>query len=90
VAARPTTPLGDHRGDLPRPLGGASAATDRVVGPYVHGLFETEAPREAFVAATYAHAGLDRPAASGEAADPYERAADVVADHLDLAALDLA
>ncbi|WP_144924791.1 cobyric acid synthase [Halorubrum salsamenti] len=80
-----------------RPLGPESAATDRALGTYLHGLFENEAVRDAFVAAVFEAAGTPRPAggsASAGSADdadrsPYDRAADLVADHVDLAAAGL-
>ena len=60
-------------------LGAASGA---VVGTYLHGLFENDAAREAFVDAVFDHAGTSRPTpdAGGVDADPYARAAALVAD----------
>ena len=78
-----------------RPLGPESAATDRALGTYLHGLFENEPVRDAFVATVFAAADTPRPACgSAEDADsadrsPYDRAADLVADHVDLAAAGL-
>jgi adenosylcobyric acid synthase len=107
-----------------RPLGPESAATDRALGTYLHGLFENEGVRAAFVDRAFAAAGKSRPAvgagegdegaagegdggatgegdgcaagegdgcAAGEADDrsPYDRAADLVADNVDLSALGL-
>ncbi|MFC7186743.1 cobyric acid synthase [Halorubrum yunnanense] len=80
------------------PLGPESAATDRALGTYLHGLFENAGVRDAFVDRIFAVAGKPRPAAgsgegdggaTGEAADrsPYDRAADLVADNVDLSAL---
>ena len=64
---------------------GAAAGT--VLGTYLHGLFENDDAREAFVDAVFEHAGVSRPEAGGGAsdsdradADPYDRAADLVAD----------
>jgi adenosylcobyric acid synthase len=79
-----------HLAALSRPLGGASAATDRVLGTYVHGLFENDVAREAFVDRVFAAAGRPRPDGARGAADPYRRAAELVAAHLDLAALGFA
>jgi len=58
------------------------AATDNVVGTYLHGLFGNDAAREAFVDAVFEHAGVSRPEADGDGADtdPYDRAADLVSD----------
>ena len=83
-----------------RPLGPESAATDRALGTYLHGLFENEGVRAAFVDRVFESAGKPRPAvgagggdggAAGEADDrsPYDRAADLVADNVDLSALGL-
>ena len=83
-----------------RPLGPESAATDRALGTYLHGLFENEGARAAFVERVFASAGKSRPAAGageddgdaiGEAdgRSPYDRAADLVADNVDLAAVGL-
>ncbi|WP_096393968.1 cobyric acid synthase [Halorubrum trapanicum] len=71
------------------PLGAESVATDRVLGTYLHGLFETAALRDAFVEAVFASAGRTRPDAGRAERSPYERAADLVADHVDLAAAGL-
>ncbi|WP_280588419.1 cobyric acid synthase [Halorubrum sp. Boch-26] len=83
-----------------RPLGPESAATDRALGTYLHGLFENEGVRAAFVDRVFEAAGKSRPAggAGGSDADaagkadgrsPYDRAADLVADNVDLSALGL-
>ncbi|EMA61118.1 cobyric acid synthase [Halorubrum lipolyticum] len=83
-------------GETARPLGPESAATDRALGTYLHGLFENEAVRDAFAATVFAAADASRPAGrprSVEGADdgrsPYDRAADLVADHVDLAVVGL-
>ena len=61
------------------------AAAGNVLGTYLHGLFENDDAREAFVDAVFEHAGVSRPEAdSGSSdgtrvdADPYDRAADLV------------
>ncbi|MDB2263619.1 cobyric acid synthase [Halorubrum ezzemoulense] len=71
------------------PLGAEGVATDRVLGTYLHGLFETPAVRDAFVETVFASAGRTRPDATTADRSPYERAADLVADHVDLAAAGL-
>jgi adenosylcobyric acid synthase len=83
-----------------RPLGPESAATDRALGTYLHGLFENEGVRDAFVGRVFAAAGKS-PAAAGSGEDTagaageadgrshYDRAADLVADSVDLSALGL-
>ncbi|MDB2271131.1 cobyric acid synthase [Halorubrum ezzemoulense] len=71
------------------PLGAEGVATDRVLGTYLHGLFETPAVRDAFVETVFASAGRTRPDATTADRSPYECAADLVADHVDLAAAGL-
>jgi len=66
-----------------RPLGDASAATDRALGTYLHGLFENPSVREPFVDAVFAHAGTERPAADARARSPYDAAAELIEDHVD-------
>ncbi|WP_459191725.1 cobyric acid synthase [Halosimplex sp. J119] len=63
----------------PFPDADAGAATDRVLGTYLHGLFENEVAREAFVAATFASAGVERPETDDSNGSPCDRAADLVA-----------
>ncbi|MFC7139744.1 cobyric acid synthase [Halosimplex aquaticum] len=67
--------------DVTRPFPDADggAATDRVLGTYLHGLFENEVAREAFVATAFAGAGVERPTAGAIPESPYDRAADLVA-----------
>ncbi len=89
-------------GTVERPIGPESAATDRVLGTYLHGLFENRDVREAFVERVFDAAATSRPSArsgvtrSGEtgstandpAADtPYSRAADLVEDAIELGPL---
>ncbi|TKX63067.1 cobyric acid synthase [Halorubrum sp. ASP1] len=71
------------------PLGAGSVATERVLGTYLHGLFETAAVRDAFVERVFAHAGLARPNGAATDRSPYDRAADLVAEHVDLGAAGL-
>ncbi|MFC6940120.1 cobyric acid synthase [Salinirubellus sp. GCM10025818] len=71
-------------GEVARPLGPGSVATDRVLGTYLHGLFENESARGAFVDAVYAAAGKRRPDAEPDAVSPLDAAADLVTAHLDL------
>ncbi|TKX78340.1 cobyric acid synthase, partial [Halorubrum sp. SD626R] len=77
-------------GAVARPLGPESAATARVLGTYLHGLFENANVRNAFVEAVFDAAGRSRPsgpnAGSADARSPYDRAADLVSEHVDLAA----
>jgi hypothetical protein len=68
----------------PFPDAEAGAATDRVLGTYLHGLFENEGARDAFVDSLYESAGRARPDrdadAHATAGDPYDRAATLVAE----------
>ena len=66
------------------PLEPTSALADGVLGTYLHGLFENEGVREAFVDGLFERRGLERPASAADAASPYDRAASLLADHLDL------
>ncbi|MUW16061.1 cobyric acid synthase CobQ, partial [Halorubrum sp. CBA1125] len=77
-----------------RPLGPESAATDRVLGTYLHGLFENDSVRNAFVDAVFDATDRSRPNGDGSPTDgddrsPYDRAADLVADNVDLSAVGL-
>ena len=74
---------------LARPVGPESAATDRVLGTYLHGLFENRNVREAFVDAVYRHAGKRRPARDESRRSPYDAAADLVRDRIAFDALEL-
>lgn len=44
-----------------RPLGDRSVATDSVLGTYLHGLFENENVREAFLESVFERAGISNP-----------------------------
>lgn len=76
----------DLTGPVARPFDGEGAATDRVLGTYLHGLFENRLARDAFLDAAFEHADRERPEA-GTIESPYDRAASLVADHLALDAL---
>jgi len=79
-----------HMGDsvatdaIARPFADDGAATDRVLGTYLHDLFANRAAVDAFVKNTYRAAGIERPSATTEERpDPYERAAALVRTHVD-------
>jgi adenosylcobyric acid synthase len=72
-----------------RPVGPNSAARGSVLGTYLHGLFENDGVRRAFVDAVFAHAEREQPAADDQRHNPYEAAADLVATHVDLGPLGL-
>ena len=66
------------------PLEPTSALVDGVLGTYLHGLFENESVREAFVDGLFDRRGLERPAAMAGRASPFDRAASLLGDNLDL------
>ena len=72
---------------LDHPLEPHSALAGDVLGTYLHGLFENESVRSAFLTGLFERAGLERPA--GEAVgSPYERAARLLESNLDLSQVD--
>ncbi|PGF17277.1 cobyric acid synthase CobQ [Natrinema sp. CBA1119] len=79
--------------DVSRPLGDSSAARGRVLGTYLHGLFDNASVLTAFLDAVAASAGVDRDAADSAGAGqepgetPADRAARLVRDHVELATL---
>jgi len=71
-------------GELARPFDGAGAASGDVAGTYLHDLFTNRTAIDAFVRNTFAAAGVERlPADDAPQADPYDRAAALVGDHVD-------
>ncbi|AFZ71387.1 cobyric acid synthase [Natronobacterium gregoryi] len=71
-----------------RPLGETSVARGGIVGTYLHGLFDNENVREAFLERVAASASVDRPTKSeSDEATPYDRAATLVREHVDLEVL---
>ncbi|QIO22036.1 cobyric acid synthase [Haloarcula sp. JP-L23] len=70
--------------DVARPFGGGGAATTTAVGTYLHDLFVNDCARDAFVRNTFETVGNDSPDGSEVARpDPYDRAATLVASHVD-------
>ncbi|AFK21462.1 cobyric acid synthase (plasmid) [Haloferax mediterranei ATCC 33500] len=69
------------------PISGDGAATGRVAGTYIHDLFANESPRNVFLDAVYESVGRERPTESRSETDPYERAAALVGDNLDIDSL---
>jgi adenosylcobyric acid synthase len=65
------------------------ASRGDVLGCYLHGLFENETARTAFVDRVFDAAGRERPTAATPEPSPYEQAADLVADNCSLDFLDL-
>jgi adenosylcobyric acid synthase (glutamine-hydrolysing) (EC 6.3.5.10) len=82
--------MGDTRydEDLAHPLEPTSACEETVLGTYLHGLFENEGVRDAFVATLFERAEVERPTGAGEIKEPSERAASLLDAHLDLTAVD--
>lgn len=66
------------------PVGEQSAATTTVVGTYLHGLFENDAPRHAFCNSVFEAAGLSRPGAESQRVPPSDTAATLVGEHVDI------
>jgi len=75
--------------DFGHPLGPESLVLGETLGTYLHGLFENPEAREAFVDRVFDAAGLERPDATAERANPYDAAADLVRENLDLSPLGL-
>jgi len=79
-----------HMGDsapvapVARPFDGAGAATDSVLGTYLHDLFTNPQARDAFVRNTFESAGISpQTATESDRVDPYDRAAELVRRHVD-------
>jgi len=73
---------------IARPLGGDSAGTDRVLGTYLHGLFENDGVREAFIDAVFDWADKEQPTIGRTIQDSaYDQAAALVSSNLDLSVL---
>ncbi|MFC4451715.1 cobyric acid synthase [Halorussus aquaticus] len=81
--------MGDSEptGEVARPLGEGSAATEETLGTYLHGLFENETVRSAFVARVFESAGKTPPEREETDESPYDAAAALLRDHVDLSAL---
>lgn len=69
-----------------RPFESEGAATDRVLGTYLHGLFENDVARDAFLDHVFESAGRKRPAQAKDDS-PYDRAAALVTDHIALGSM---
>jgi len=74
----------EHTDEVVTPLGGGGAATDDVLGTYLHDLFANDSARNAFVENTFASAGINPPSKPvDERTDPYDRAAELIRENLD-------
>lgn len=78
------------RDDVERPFPGdrndtpSGAATDRILGTYLHGIFENDCVREAFVENVFATVDRERPVIDRSTQDPYDRAATLLSTNVDL------
>ncbi|MFC7240216.1 cobyric acid synthase [Saliphagus sp. GCM10025317] len=72
----------------PQPFGPESCASGLVVGTYLHGLFENDCVREAFLASVFASASVPRPRSQvDDEGSPYDRAASLLETHVDLVSI---
>ncbi|MBS3761440.1 cobyric acid synthase [Halodesulfurarchaeum sp.] len=81
--------MGDARFLKPvaHPLEETSAHQEAVLGTYLHGLFENQSVRDAFVGTLFERAQESAPEQSDRAGSPYERAAALLETHLELKAV---
>lgn len=70
--------------EVATPLGDTSAATEKVLGTYLHGLFENQNARDAFVDTVFETSGTPRLQVDSTTNSPYTRAADLVENAIDL------
>jgi adenosylcobyric acid synthase len=70
-----------------RPFGESGAATGRVLGTYLHGLFENAPVRRAFVRQIRDRKGLSGEFRTESEPSPYDQAATLLQSHTDLSAL---
>ncbi|MFC6904727.1 cobyric acid synthase [Halalkalicoccus tibetensis] len=81
--------MGESRptGPVERPFEGEGAATADAFGTYLHGLFGNRVARDAFLDRVFENAGAERPSPARNES-PYDRAAALVAENVDLEALE--
>ena len=72
------------------PIGPDSSAVGDTLGTYLHGLFENPEAREAFVDRVYSAVGKNRPELTVDRSNPYDAAADLLQEHVDLSPIGLA
>ena len=75
-------------GDASR-IGAHGVSTERVLGTYLHGLFENDDVRTAFVETVFDAAEKSRPGRVTQDDSPYDRAARLVSKHVDTETLGL-
>ncbi|RZN61715.1 MAG: cobyric acid synthase [Methanonatronarchaeia archaeon] len=73
-----------HLEDLHQPLEKNSAEKNNAAGTYIHGLFENEAPKQAFINQIYRRTDKKRPETHKEKNNPYDKAADLIEQNIDL------
>ena len=86
-----TTPFSSATADgrpAGKPTAALGAADGDIVGCYLHGLFENEQVRTAFVEHVFAAAGRTRPTESKAESSPYDRAAELLRANCSLSWLD--
>ena len=71
-----------------RPFSEGGAATESVLGTYLHGLFENRNARDAFLGTVFDRAGVDRPHRPASGRTSYDRAAALIAEYVALDRLD--
>nr|WP_254714838.1 cobyric acid synthase [Natranaeroarchaeum aerophilus] len=76
-------------GPVDRPFPEAGAATESVLGTYLHGLFENRTAREAFLQTVFEAAGIDRPRGTTPRRTSYDQAAALIEKFVALDKLDV-
>jgi adenosylcobyric acid synthase len=80
----PTEPVETPFGRAGESTAALGARRGEVVGCYLHGLFENSDLRDSFINSVYDSACRQRPEEEAAAASPYDRAAELLADHCEL------
>jgi adenosylcobyric acid synthase len=75
--------------DVTRPFDGHGATTDRVLGTYLHGLFENDVARRGFVEAVFDAADRVPPERDPDEREPATAAADLLRENANLDPFDL-
>ncbi|MEF8872501.1 MAG: cobyric acid synthase [Haloarculaceae archaeon] len=77
-------------GETVQPFGNGGVATERVLGTYLHGIFENENVRRAFVETVFERASVVSPRTGTQTKpSPYDRSATLLQEYVDLESLDL-
>jgi adenosylcobyric acid synthase len=73
-----------------QPFGNSGVATECVLGTYLHGIFENENVRRAFVETVFERASVTSPRTGTQTKpSPYDRTANLLQDYVDLESLDV-